>query len=149
MGSKRRNWLRHGVPTFVDQTEELFFITVCCQERGASILTEPKTGELILESVQNRIERQLWSPFVFMIMPDHIHTIVRFRPRSRGMVSEMKTWKSWMAKTASIRWQDGFFDHRIRSRESLSEKIEYILQNPVRAGLVECAEDWRWKLVEE
>jgi len=33
-------------------------------------------------------------------------------------------------------WQDGFFDHLLRSDESYGEKWNYVLQNPVRAGLV-------------
>lgn len=82
-------------------------------------------------------------------MPDHIHSILRFGTDSLGMASEMKNWKSWLAKTASIQWQDGFYDHRLRNDESLSEKFEYILQNPVRAGLVERSDNWKWKIVNE
>ena len=41
-----------------------------------------------------------------------------------------------------FRWQAGFFDHVLRSDESRSEKWEYIRMNPVRAGLVEEADDW-------
>lgn len=33
-------------------------------------------------------------------------------------------------------WQRGFFDHVLRSDESYREKWEYVLANPVRAGLV-------------
>lgn len=39
-------------------------------------------------------------------------------------------------------WQDGFFDHVLRSSESYSEKWNYVRMNPVRAGLVNNAEDW-------
>ena len=39
-------------------------------------------------------------------------------------------------------WQDGFFDHVLRSGESYGEKWGYVRMNPVRAGLVGCAEDW-------
>jgi len=39
-------------------------------------------------------------------------------------------------------WQKGFFDHVLRGSESASEKWEYVRDNPVRAGLVKCREDW-------
>ena len=39
-------------------------------------------------------------------------------------------------------WQDGFFDHLLRSGESYSEKWNYVRMNPVRARLVERPEDW-------
>ena len=41
-------------------------------------------------------------------------------------------------------WQDEFFDHVLRSNESLREKMDYICQNPVRARLVRRETDYRW-----
>ena len=41
-------------------------------------------------------------------------------------------------------WQDEFFDHVLRSDESLPAKTEYILQNPLRAGLVHGGERYPW-----
>jgi hypothetical protein len=35
-----------------------------------------------------------------------------------------------------------FFDHRLRREEKLSEKADYILHNPVRAGLVNDWHEW-------
>ena len=35
-----------------------------------------------------------------------------------------------------------FFDHVLRSDESYSEKWNYVRNNPVRAGLVQNADDW-------
>jgi len=49
----------------------------------------------------------------------------------------VSAWKRYLARQESIQWQRDFFDHRLRSRESLNQKSEYILQNPVRAGLVQ------------
>jgi hypothetical protein len=39
-------------------------------------------------------------------------------------------------------WQDGFFDHRVRSSEKMEWVAYYCLQNPVRAGLVLDGEEW-------
>ena len=41
-------------------------------------------------------------------------------------------------------WEEESFDHVLRSDERLKEKVEYIRQNPVRRGLVERPEDYRW-----
>src|SRR6266571_9203822 len=40
-------------------------------------------------------------------------------------------------------WQEESFDHVLRSSESLDAKIDYVLQNPVRKGLVRIAENIR------
>jgi hypothetical protein len=42
-------------------------------------------------------------------------------------------------------WQEGCFDRLLRSDESLSDKWEYLRQNPVRAGLVANPEDWPYQ----
>ena len=42
-------------------------------------------------------------------------------------------------------WQPGFFDHVLRNDESYSQKWEYVRQNPVRAGLVDRADEWPYQ----
>jgi putative transposase len=49
-------------------------------------------------------------------------------------------WKHWLSHNHRISWQENFFDHRIRNEEDRN-KGDYILANPVRAGLVEKEED--------
>ena len=58
-------------------------------------------------------------------------------------------WKSVSARriaaTLSIKppvWQPDYFDRYLRSSESYPEKWQYVVQNPVRAGLVIRVEDW-------
>ena len=46
-------------------------------------------------------------------------------------------------------WQEESFDHVLRSQDSLEEKLEYIRQNPVRRGLVQKPEDYRWLWIEQ
>ena len=41
-------------------------------------------------------------------------------------------------------WQEESFDHVLRSSEGLDAKIEYVLQNPVRRGLVNDWREYRW-----
>jgi putative transposase len=39
-------------------------------------------------------------------------------------------------------WQRGFFEVRINNKQSFSRHREYIVQNPVKAGLVATAEQY-------
>jgi putative transposase len=41
-------------------------------------------------------------------------------------------------------WREEFFDHVLRSNDSLAEKVDYVCQNPVRAGLIDSEDDYRW-----
>ena len=45
-------------------------------------------------------------------------------------------------RTHDTIWQEESFDHVLRSSESLDAKIDYIMQNPVRAGLVNVASEY-------
>jgi len=46
-------------------------------------------------------------------------------------------------------WQPRFFDRALRTVREYHEKIEYIHLNPVRAGWVGHAGDWRWSSFNE
>jgi REP element-mobilizing transposase RayT len=89
-----------------------------------------------------------------VIMPDHVHLILAPLSDATGPISIpeiTRTIKSISAhlinralgRTGHV-WQDESFDHVLRRRESLEEKTAYILENPVRAGLVAHSSDYRW-----
>jgi hypothetical protein len=42
-------------------------------------------------------------------------------------------------------WQSGFFDHLIRHDESYRQKWEYVVENPVRASLVNHSDERPWQ----
>jgi REP-associated tyrosine transposase len=75
-------------------------------------------------------------------MPDHVQLVVWFPEIEKRVQTIVSKWKEWTAKTLKIEWQRDFFEHRLQKEESFREKADYILANPVRAGLVERAEDW-------
>jgi REP element-mobilizing transposase RayT len=59
----------------------------------------------------------------------------------------IRNWKHWTAQNFRFRWQRDFFKHRLRSDQSLDEKVAYIWENPVRAALVAKPEDWPYRFV--
>ena len=42
-------------------------------------------------------------------------------------------------------WQEGFFDHLLRSEDSYAQKCIYVYMNPVRANLCGRPEDWPYQ----
>ena len=71
----------------------------------------------------------------------HIHLIARWN-HNLGLGRTIMAFKGIIAKRHAIEWQQGFFDHRIRSSGELRAKTAYVRDNPVRAGLVVKAVDW-------
>jgi len=77
-------------------------------------------------------------------MPDHLHALLSF-PATTRMDKVIRDWKRFVAKRTAVTWQDGFFDHRVRSNENLEETTAYIRRNPMRAGLAD--DDALWPYV--
>jgi putative transposase len=86
----------------------------------------------------------------YVIMPDHVHLFVRGADefvlgRWSGTLKQALAKAANFSRTVGQIWQEGFFDHVLRSDESYARKREYVHQNPVRAGLVKLAEDWPYQ----
>jgi len=80
-------------------------------------------------------------------MPDHLHVFVSAAGSQAvsRWVGSLKIFLTKHLKASGQQgpfWQDGFFDHIMRSGESYSAKWEYVVQNSVRAGLASEAKDW-------
>ena len=41
-------------------------------------------------------------------------------------------------------WQHESYDHVVRDEKELRRIVEYVLNNPVKAGFCEKWEDWQW-----
>jgi REP element-mobilizing transposase RayT len=84
-------------------------------------------------------------------MPDHIHLFVAFPPTEATLPRWVQMLRTVLGKELLRRgvekphWQEGFFDHVLRSSESYSQKWDYVRLNPVRAGLCEVAEEWPYQ----
>ena len=99
-------------------------------------------AESLFDTVRHRQETFLWWPHLFLLMPDHLHALLSFPPSGKPLRLVVRKWKEWTAKQLGLDWQLDFFEHRLRCEESRREKVDYILANPVRAGLVARTEDW-------
>ena len=80
-------------------------------------------------------------------MPDHLHTLIAI-PAETDLSNLIRDFKRIVARKAGIQWQRNFFDHRVRHDESEEEKARYILQNPVRAGLIRPDAKWPYVIDE-
>jgi REP element-mobilizing transposase RayT len=92
---------------------------------------------------------------IAVVMPDHVHLIFWPKRNKSGLsysIPEiMKSIKGASAhkvntllKRKGQLWQTESFDHVLRKDESLQEKIDYIRLHPLRRGLVDRPEDYKW-----
>jgi REP element-mobilizing transposase RayT len=130
--------LAHDSPEWVDAPT--YFVTICTQERGQNHLCKD-AGAAILRSIRFYHEKRRWYCELAVLMPDHLHLLLNFGNAGNYQVV-VGDWKRWVTRHYGIRWQDNFFEHRVRGDETNESKALYILQNPVRRGLVAKPEDW-------
>ena len=90
-----------------------------------------------------------------VIMPDHAHLLLSPLRDLEGynfsLPQIMHAIKGGSARKINVLlgrsgpvWQEEFFDHVLRSSDSLAEKVDYICRNPVRAGLVRSEGEYPW-----
>jgi REP element-mobilizing transposase RayT len=123
----------------------MFFVTICCENRGKNQLCLPKIAEILFNAARHYHDQQEWFLRLMLLMPDHLHAIIIPAP-SISLGTVVGNWKRFVAKQTDIAWQKNFFDHRLRSNESWDEKAAYIRANPVRAGLIAQNETWPFQI---
>ncbi|RAU22498.1 transposase [Paramagnetospirillum kuznetsovii] len=84
----------------------------------------------------------------WVIMPNHVHVVAK---PLIPLPDILQAWKSVTARRINAwrgcggrLWQPDYFDRFLRDDAHLAAVIAYVEENPVKAGLCERPEDWRW-----
>ena len=148
--SVRKNFGRRPLRlTRVFDSSTLYFVTFCTHNRIRCLARDEIHSAFILFA--GRAERDFnVAVGRYVIMPDHIHLFVRgdadFKlGRWIGLLKQTLARADSSSGAKTRFWQEGFFDHVLRSDESYSEKWNYVRENPVRAGLAKSAEQWPYQ----
>jgi REP element-mobilizing transposase RayT len=142
---KRRHLRRIPVWLPLD-SPVVYFVTACCYRRQPLFIADGPV-RVAADCFRRCQERHGWEVSQTCFMPDHVHLFaLPMRQREQPVEEFMRAWKSAvMLRLGRGRiWQAGVFDHLLRSDESADQKWEYVRQNPVRAGLCNRPEDYRW-----
>jgi putative transposase len=87
----------------------------------------------------------------YVLMPDHVHLFVALPSAGLTLPNWIQALRSVLGKSLlrlgfqKPHWQEGFFDHLLRSQESYAQKWDYARMNPVRAGLSETPAAWPYQ----
>ncbi|MEZ4829626.1 MAG: transposase [Bacteroidia bacterium] len=137
---------------FFDQIENLLDKAIY----GPTWLQQANVAEIVRDSL-HFMESQMKSCEIlaYCIMPNHVHLIIREIQPVLHVV--MKSHKQFTARQANVLlgrtgnyfWQKESYDHIIRNEEELEHHILYVLNNPVKAGLVTHWEDWPYTYLKQ
>ena len=116
---------------------------------GECLLRDDSIAQIVQDTLlfnhQKKYELICWC-----IMPNHVHTLIA--PVEGMSLSEiMYDWKSYTTHAINKAlnrkgklWMMEYFDRYIRDDNHFQKVVNYIHNNPVKAGLVAEPADWRW-----
>ena len=144
-------------------THHLHFIACSCYRR-LPFFNSGKSRDRLLEILEQTRQRYRFVVVGYVVMPEHIHLLIsepdigtpstvmqvlkqraawallpkrkRRDPRQRGLFRKVPSGRSF--------WQARFYDFNVWTTKKRIEKLRYMHRNPVKRGLVEAPEQWRW-----
>lgn len=136
------------------------YLLTCVTHERASLFVDAPVVQLALENILRAAHEKQFELIVYMFMPDHLHLIAGGSSDDadlKGFVKLAKQYSGYYHARARERqklWQHGSNDHIIRDDVDLLDRMRYVVNNPVAAGLVEKPEDYpflgsqRWSVEE-
>ncbi len=128
---------RHSQPGFY------YFLTTCVANRRP-IFRSRHRAAIVLDAIRWSNTESRFFVAAAVVMPDHLHFAGQLGDSTLARV--MHTLKSFsathLAKTGieTPVWQNGYHDHVLRDDEDYNTRLRYLIENPMRAGLVERGE---------
>ena len=93
--------------------------------------------------------RDLYTLHAWVIMPNHVHLLITPRTDVSKIMQQLKgstarLGNQLLGLTGRPFWQNESYDHMVRNSVEFGRIENYIVLNPVRAGIVRVAEEYRW-----
>jgi REP element-mobilizing transposase RayT len=117
---------------------------------GARWLSDSRVAHVVAKTIlAGASEKALYELMAWAVMPNHVHVLVL----PKVPLEQITNWILWrtaeeanslLGRMGAPFWQDESYDHRARNAAGRDRLADYIEENPVSAGLVARAEDWRW-----
>jgi putative transposase len=140
----------------------LHFITCSCYRR-LPFLGTARRRDYFLSILEQTRQRYGFVVMGYVVMPEHFHLLIAEpeigTPSTVMQVLKQRTAQALLPKRrrrdprqrelfADERrralWQARFYDFNVWTTKKRVEKLRYMHRNPVKRGLVELPEQWRW-----
>ncbi|SRR6266498_3757052 len=130
---------------------------------GPRWLENEEVARIVANKISN-IDFFRYELLAYCIMPNHVHLLIepskvrtiqhKGKSANYPVTETLRLLKGSTARDCNMAlkregsfWQHESYDHFIRSEDELEQTIKYILQNPVKAGLVKEWTDWEFTYV--
>jgi len=133
---------------------------------GSCILQNPQCATIVVDEWKF-FNNSRYELIAYVVMPNHVHLVIKtYKGFTVGDL--VKSWKAYTAKeirkyfhsngqvaecnsalpeilqAGNLFWQREYWDRFIRDENHFKKSIDYIFNNPVKAGLCKSIFDWKW-----
>ena len=115
-----------------------------------SWLKDERVADMVAAAMCFR-DKKVYDLLAYCIMPNHVHVVFTVERSGASLYKVLQSLKAYTAGEANkilhkngAFWQHESYDHVVRDGKELERTIDYVLYNPVKAGLVSSREQWKW-----
>lgn len=118
-----------------------YFVTSVTHDR-VKAFDSKDFGPLVVAVLIEIAARFGFEVSAYVVMPDHVHFVVTAIDEGADFKSMVKMWKQktgfeWSRRHGRTLWQKGYWERVLRDNDNALSLCRYIIENPVRARLVE------------
>ena len=123
-----------------------YFLTFCCHSKQRIFTSSTVVGSVMLQ-IDRAANDEQFALVAYCFMPDHVHFLIEaLAETSDGLrfMTRAKQLSGFHYGHAHRRrlWQRYGFERVLRDDEDTRGVARYILENPIRRGLVTCVQDY-------
>ena len=121
-----------------------WFFTVNLQDRRQTLLADHI--DKLRDAVAKVQHKRPFTIDVFVVLPDHLHTIWTLPPDDDDFSTRWRLIKTLfvraLPKQEGLVWQPRFWEHMIRDQRDYENHVNYCYINPMKHGWVSRVVDW-------
>lgn len=123
---------------------DLHFVTFSCYH-GLGYLETPTARDVFEDALQKVHSRYRFGVIGYVVMPEHVHLLVS-EPGRELLAVALQSLKLSVARRTRKRtfWLPRYYDFNVYTEAKRVEKLNYMHWNPMKRGLLDRPEDWRW-----
>jgi putative transposase len=126
----------------------VWHVTIGTLERQP-IFREQWIAQAIVESITFQCRKTSSDLLMYCVMPEHVHMVIGIADDGdlMAIIHDFKSFTTnlWRKRTGKRRlWQESFFDHGVRKSERMDDLVAYVVENPIKEGLVTNWRDYPW-----
>ncbi len=116
---------------------------------GYPVLAQTDAARAVAMALQRTSRAFDVEPIAYCLMPNHVHLVLAGRAADADARTALRRWKQLSGaehrlRTGQTLWRPKCAEHLLREPAEMWEAVAYLVEEPVRAGLVRLAGEHRW-----